>query len=136
DITRLILDSLPKTAIELRPAQSASAAAPQQLAFNQAAEVSDWGGDGLLRREPERRVVRLKLPGEERTVEQEIDLLGGERVVLQYHPREGQLTFDDDELNRRAFAAAEPPRVADSRKMIFDALDPERTGTLISKFNF
>jgi hypothetical protein len=134
DIARTIRESFPKTMIELRSNQSN--AAPQILAFNQPQEVKDWGADGLLHRELERRTVRLKLPGEERSLDQDIDLLGGERVVLQYNARETQLTFADDGLIRRGSGAAQPPRIADARKLFVDALDPERVGATINRFHF
>ncbi len=134
DIARTIRESFPKASIELRAGQSG--AAPQPLAFNQAEEVKDWGADGLLHRELERRTVRLKLPGEERSLEQEIDLLGGERVALQYSSRDAQLLFANDELIARRSSAAKPPRAADARKLVFEALDPERIGATINRFNF
>jgi hypothetical protein len=133
-IKESILDSFPKSKIELRVPSSSVAAQP--LAFNQAIEVKDWGNDGLVRREAERRSVRLKLPGEERSLEQELELLGGERVVLQYNSRDAQLAFDDDGLTRRGSGQAQAPRGPDSRKLLFDALDPERIGPTINRFHF
>src|SRR5205085_193668 len=81
DIARTIRDAFPKASLELRAADATSAIQP--LLFNQPISVRDWPADGLLRREPTREIVRLKAPGESRTTDKELDVLGGERAILQ-----------------------------------------------------
>ncbi len=135
-IKKAIYDALPKATIELRKPDSP--ASTQQMAFNQPLSIRDWPADGLLRREPLRETVHLKLPGESRTIDRELELLGGERVVLQYDPREGQAFFIPDEQAQtfRRSGKVQPPRPTDTRRLQFDALDPERIGLTVSKFNF
>jgi hypothetical protein len=135
-IKKAIYDALPKATIELR--RPDSPASTQQMAFNQPLSIRDWPADGLLRREPLRETVHLKLPGESRTIDHELELLGGERVVLQYDPSEGQAFFIPDEQAQtfRKSNKVQPPRPTDTRRLQFDALDPERIGLTVSKFNF
>jgi hypothetical protein len=133
-IAESIRKSFPKAQIELRGDKPT--ATLQQLAFNQSQDVRDWGGEGSLRRELERRWLRLKLPGEDRSLEKSLDLLGGERVVLAYNAGEARLTFEDDGLTWRGSGQANAPRATDSLKLVFDALDPERLGTTIRRFRF
>jgi hypothetical protein len=98
--------------------------------------VRDWDSAGFLRRDYLRRLVRLTLPGEERSLEKTLDLLGGERVVLSYDAGAGRLTFDDDGLTRRGTGTVDAPRASDSLKLVFDALDPERVGANVRKLRF
>jgi hypothetical protein len=134
-ITQSILDSLPKTRIELSSAPAESTG--QTLTFNQPQEVKDWGSDGLLRREPEHRLVRLTPPGAGRAEEKELGLVGGERVVVEYDARDEKLRFRGDGLVHRAWGDAKPSGSSDAgRKLLFDALDPERSGSIIQNFHF
>jgi hypothetical protein len=55
---------------------------------------------------------------------------------LQYEPREAQLSFMEDGLTRRGSAVVQPPRASDNRRLLFDALDPERVGLAVNKLNF
>ncbi|HEY2415181.1 MAG TPA: vWA domain-containing protein [Pirellulaceae bacterium] len=134
DVARAIRNAFPKASIELSAADAAGAS--QALVLNQPVEVTQWPADGLLRRESVRELVRLKAPGEARATEKELEVLGGERVVLQYDPRDAQLSYIDDGLTRRGSATVQPPRASDSRRLLFDALDPERVGLAVNMLNF
>lgn len=129
-----IIDSLPKAQIELSPGRMN--AEPQPLLFNQPQRVKDWDSPGVLRRELERRQVRLQVPGEKRLLEKPLDLLGGEQVVLDYDGAQARLSFAEDTLTPRATRPAEGPRGADALRLHFEALDPERLGNAIRKFRF
>lgn len=133
-IARTIRNAFPKATLELRGPESSGLSQP--MTFNQPLPVRDWPTDGMLRREPVRQVARLTPPGEIRPIDRELELIGGERVILQYDPREGQSLFIGDELTRRKSAPLQTPRPADPRRLLFDALDPERIGLTVSKFNF
>jgi hypothetical protein len=133
-IEQTIRDSFPKTLLELRGPESSGLTQP--LTSNQPITVRDWPSDGALRREPVRQTVRLTPPGEIRSIDRELELIGGERVILQYDARDGQSLFIGDDLTRRKTVAVQTPRPSDPRRLLFDALDPERVALTVSKFNF
>jgi hypothetical protein len=128
DIARFIRASFPKATIDLTSLESSGPG--QSLAFQVQAGVADWPQDGLLRRDPDRRRVRLLLTGEATRLEKEIELIGGERVVLQYDPSRGrpELRFAWDGREASAVAdAAAVGRVAEpARTSVVDVLDPIR----------
>ena len=93
--------------------------------------MNEWGSDQLLRPQAQRRLVRLMIPGSERPLERELDLLGGERVVLQFNSRDAQLSFVGDGLRQRGYGKAQPPN-RDSAPLLVDALDPVRTRRTIN----
>jgi hypothetical protein len=84
----------------------------------------------------DRRNVRLTPPGEKRYLETGLELLGGERVVLNYDSRLGRLAYENDRLTTRNTGRAQSLRAADNRKLLLDALDPERVGPTINRFHF
>jgi hypothetical protein len=131
-----ILASFPKSKIELRAAESGTP--PQPLAFRVAQPVAGWPGDGLLRRQLDARTVLLQPAGENRQFTQSLWLLGGERVVLDYDggARDTPLTLAPDGFRDRGGAGAKPPRGEAGRQLIVDAMDPERSGTRVTRLNF
>ena len=133
-IEQTILSTFPKAALELRGPETSGLTQP--MTFNQPVTVRDWPTDGALRREPVRQIVRVTPPGEIKPMDRELELIGGERVILQYEPREGQSLFIGDNLDRRKTAVVKSQRLNDPRRLLLDALDPERVALTVSKFNF
>jgi hypothetical protein len=137
EIARSLREAFPKAQIELVAGRSPSSGQP--LALNTPQAVAGWPTDGWPRRELERRWVRLRPPGELRTIEAELELRGGERVVLQWahQAREGRLALVDDEQIARSSAPLVPPSsLAAPRNLILDALDPIRSVGQIERLAF
>jgi hypothetical protein len=134
NIEQTIRNAFPKAAIELRGTDASGGGQP--LTFHQPVSPRDWPTDGMLRREPLRQTIRLNPPGETRTIDRDVELLGGERVVLQYEARDGRMSFIRDDLTFRKSALFQSSRPSDNRRLLLDALDPERVGLTVSKFHF
>lgn len=137
EIARSLREAFPKSRLELLASRTQSSGQP--LAFNTLQPVAGWPTDGLPRRELERRWVRLRTAGDQRTVEAELELRGGERVVLQWQPqsRDARLLFvDDEQLARGSAPASAPSGLADPRDLLVEALDPIRSVGRIERLAF
>lgn len=137
ELVRAIRQAFPKSRLELLT--SPTSASGQPLSWNTPQAVAGWPTDGLPRRELERRWVRLRTAGEQRTLEAELELRGGERVVLQWssQSRDARLVFVDDEQIARGQAPLQPPPShATPRNLLLEALDPLRSVGQIERLAF
>lgn len=129
-----IIQSFPKTKVELSPIPGGSSA--QVLALNAQAVVREWDSPNVLRKDYLPRMVRLALPGEERWLERPLQLLGGERVQMSYDAGGGSLTFDDDGSRERDSKPIVVPAGGKHKELRLDALDPEYAGSSVRKLRF
>jgi hypothetical protein len=137
EIAHAIRQAFPKSRLELLT--SPTQASGQPLTWNTPQAVAGWPADGLPRRELQRCWVRLRTAGEQRTVQTELELRGGERVVLQWSSpsRDSRLVFaDDEQIARGGAPLVPPPSLATPRNMLIEALDPIRSLGQVERLSF
>jgi len=88
EIYRSIRESFPRTAIELASVADNSAA--QSFALNKATPVNQWTS-GVQRSQFDQRELRITAAGEATpSLKATLSLVGGEKVVVQYHSQSSQ----------------------------------------------
>ncbi|MEX2176533.1 MAG: hypothetical protein WD872_19365 [Pirellulaceae bacterium] len=116
--------SFPKSSAELTEPDSQ----PQKLVLDTETRVAGWDQSGLPRRVAAPRVLRFKPAGQEAANEKRLELLGGEKIVLEFTGQRGEraLRFLDDDGTGQLFEG--PLDVV--------ALAPSRQGRTIEAFSF